>query len=107
MLNLTPHAIVIATANGDITIEPSGTVARVDSNDVVIGKCSVTGVDIIERAFGEVYGLPNDDDTICIVSAMVLSAVPNRKNTFAPDTGATAIRNEKGHIVKVTRLVKA
>ncbi len=106
MLNLTPHAIVIATANGDITIEPSGTVARVDSNDVVIGKCSVTGVDIIERAFGEVYGLPNDDDTICIVSALVLSAT-KRKNTFAPDTGATAIRNEKGHIVKVTRLVKS
>ena len=106
MLNLTPHAIVIYTANGDVTVAPSGVVARVESIEKVVDKCPITGVDIIERTFGEVYGLPSED-TICIVSAMVLSAVPNRKNTFAPDTGATAIRNEKGHIVKVTRLVKA
>ena len=42
-----------------------------------------------------------------IVSGMVLSAVRNRQDVFAPDTGPTATRNEKGHIVGVARLIEA
>ena len=43
----------------------------------------------------------------CIVSAMVASAVPGRAGVFAPDTGDTALRNEKGFVIAVTRLVAA
>lgn len=108
MLNLTPHAITIRNPvhNLDHTFRPSGTLARVDSTEVVVGICPTTFVEIVERKFGEVTGLP-EDDTPCIVSALVLAACPGRPNTFAPDTGPTAIRNEKGHIVAVTRLVAA
>jgi hypothetical protein len=28
-------------------------------------------------------------------------------NVFAPDSGSTAIRDERGHIVAVTRLIRA
>ena len=104
MLNLTPHAITIATKNGDVTLQPSGTIARVETIEVVVGVCPITGVDLINRTYGEVYGLPNNEDAV-IVSAMVLDAIKDRKNVFAPDTGNTAIRNDKGHIIKVTRLV--
>ena len=100
MINLTQHPIVI----GSTTIPPSGTVARVSTVERVVGEFN--GVPVIERSFGEVVGLP-EEGTPCIVSAMVASAAPGRKGVFAPDTGATAIRDEQGRVVAVTRLVAA
>ena len=38
---------------------------------------------------------------------MVASACAGRAGVFAPDSGATAIRDERGLIVAVTRLVVA
>ena len=39
---------------------------------------------------------------------MVLAALPTgTPNVYAPDTGPTAIRNEAGYVVAVTRLVAA
>lgn len=107
MINLTPHPIVIRDQNGtETTIPPSGTVARVSTTDEVIGTCVVTGAPIVRRVFGEVTGLP-EEGVPCLVSALVLSAVPGREGVYAPDTGSTAVRNESGQIVAVTRLVAA
>ena len=105
--NLTPHAITIRAQDGtEVTIPPSGTVARVSTTDEVVGTCPITGAPIVRRVFGEVTGLP-EDGTPCLVSALVLSAVPGRAGVYAPDTGPTAIRNDAGQIVAVTRLVAA
>jgi len=106
MLNLTPHTISIIGPNGPMTFPPSGQLARVSTIDTVTGACPVTGAPIITRTFGEVTGLP-DDGTPCLVSALVLSAVPGRAGVFAPDTGPTAIRVDNGQIQAVTRLVAA
>lgn len=104
MLNLTPHAIRVLVNGEIVTFEPSGIVARVETVETVVG--THNGIEIVERTTGEVTGLPEDGQD-CIVSAMVLSAVPGREGVYAPDTGATAIRNDKGHIDHVVRLVKA
>ena len=104
MKNLTPHDIVL-NANGErIIFEKSGELARVSVSDVVIG--SEFGVDIVVSEFGEVIGVPEVGGERFIVSAMVLSALPAsyRNQAFAPDTGSTAIRNEAGHVIAVTRL---
>lgn len=122
MLNLTPHPITVRTPHGDIVFPASGVVARVATIETVLGSMDVfphgadetdaqgnsngLRVPVITRNFGEVEGLPGEG-TPCIVSALVLSAVPGRAGVYAPDTGSTAIRNEKGHIVAVTRLVAA
>lgn len=106
MLNLTPHPITVVGPNGQTTFPPSGQLARVSTVDAVIGTCPVTGVPIIARTFGAVTGLP-DDGTPCLVSALVLSAVPGRAGVYAPDTGPTAIRGDNGQIQSVTRLVAA
>lgn len=105
MLNLTPHPIVIHTEDSKIVIPPSGRVARVSTTEEVVG--SIIGVPVVRRVFGAVEGLPEDDTEPCIVSALVLEAVSGRANTYAPDTGPTAVRNEHGHVVAVTRLVEA
>ncbi len=123
MINLTPHDITLKCLDGsEITFQPSGTVARVYSVESIVGTRDVcphgqtevdeqgnsTGsrIQVIRRVLGEAEGLP-EEGIECLVSAMVLSSVPGRKGVYAPDSGPTAIRNEKGQVVAVTRLVAA
>ena len=106
LLNLTPHAIVLVDLDGNITtIQPSGIVARVSTIDTKTG--DFNGIPVYSRTFGDVQGLPTDG-TPCIVSSMVLAAIPaGTPGVYAPDTGSTAIRNDAGHILAVTRLIAA
>lgn len=107
MLNLTPHAIVVRSPDGtDHVFPPSGKVARVAMLETVVGACAETGAPVIVRTPDEVTGLPEEGQP-CIVSAMVASACPDRAGVFAPDTGPTAIRDDRGLVVAVTRLVAA
>ena len=105
LMNLTPHAITLISEDEEFTIEPSGQIARVSMTEEVVG---IYGdVPVIRRVAGEVVGLPADGRP-CIVSAMVLAALPaGTEWVYAPDTGPTAVRDEKGHVVAVTRLVRA
>ena len=106
MLNLTPHAIAIILDSGEtLTVPPSGTVARVTTHEEEIAPLG--RISIIKRVLGKAEGLPEGTDQPILVSAMVLAAVPGRPNTYAPDTGPTAIRDEGGRIQAVTRLVAA
>lgn len=105
MINLTPHAIRVQTSSGDIvTYEPSGVVARVETIEVPAGE--INGIPVVTRQTGDVFGLPENGEP-CIVSAMVAAAVPGKDGVYAPDTGKTAVRNDKGHIDYVVALVKA
>ena len=106
MINLTPHEIVIRTPRGDIALPPSGIVARVATVEADAGTFGAATIPVVRRTLGDVTGLP-EAGVPCIVSAMVASAVPGRESVFAPDTGSTAIRNESGQVVAVTRLVAA
>lgn len=107
MRNLTPHAIVISVAGVTTTIEPSGVIARVSSSEEIVGACPITGAPVVRKVFGSVIDIGTPDDGPCLVSALVLSALGEewRGVAFAPDTGATALRNDKGHIIGVTQLV--
>lgn len=106
MLNLTPHVIVLRLPDGqDITLPPSGAVARVAMIEETVG--TVAGLPVVRRRAGPVVGLP-DGNHPCIVSSMVLAALPaGALGVYAPDTGPTAIRDERGQVIAVTRLVCA
>jgi hypothetical protein len=107
MVNLTPHPITVIGADGaEHTFPPSGQLARVATIEAVTGVCAITGAPVVTRTLGDVQGLP-DDGAPCIVSAMVLAACPGRAGVYAPDTGSTAIRDERGQVKAVTRLVAA
>lgn len=110
LVNLTPHPIVLQTPEGDrYRVEPSGTVARVASipGDLV----DVPGIPVPvagpDRP-GQVTGVPRRRmDTVLIVSGFVGAALKGqRDDILVPGTGPAdgAIRNERGHIVAVTRL---
>ena len=113
-LNCTPHRINIKQADGtEVFFETCGIIPRVETIEEEVGfNC----VPLVTSKKGKVENLPdfqefNHEGTVhifCIVSRMVLDAIeePVEGVTFvAPDTGKTAIRNEKGHIQAVTRLI--
>lgn len=112
-INLTPHTISIKTADFAVTVQPSGILARVSTTEEVTS--SVAGIPVITRKMGDVEFtgdvpaiLSDGEKPVFLVSAMVLDALPATSfyaMFFAPDTGSTAERNDKGHIVSVCRLV--
>lgn len=106
-INLTPHAVTIRFDGYELTVPPSGTVARVTTVTEPVD--TPHGVPTVRQTYGTVEGLPDPErDTVYIVSALVLAALrgSGRVDVVAPDTGPeSAIRDEKGQIVAVRRLV--
>ena len=111
LINLTPHPIVLRNAAGeDFTIASSG-VARVTSTPGALNEAPGIPIPVAEATvYGAVEGLPPPADNVCyVVSGLVLMALKGaRSDVFGPGTGPNdgAIRNDKGHIVAVTRLVR-
>ena len=111
LINCTPHALTLRNAAGvDTIIPPSGIVPRVDNTPGTLDPDSpLAGIvdDFTADQVGEVVGMPDPEPgKIFIVSGMVGDALPFRPDVRVPGTGPRdgAIRNEKGHIVAVTRL---
>jgi hypothetical protein len=109
--NLTPHSIVLRGTDGlETTVMPSGQVARVASvPGRPIGQAG--GVPVFAApTWGAVEGLPAPvADTLYLVSALVAARCTGRKDVVSPGTGPQdgAIRDERGQVVAVTRLIQA
>lgn len=108
LINLTPHPVVLRTESGDVTVPLSGTVARVTSTPGVPMDMGL-GVPVFSApVWGEVEGLPAPEEgKVFIVSALVAARCGDRHDVVSPGTGPNdeAVRNEKGHIQAVTRLI--
>lgn len=109
-INLTPHAIRIIDVDNVIhEIPASGTTACVGTVETYEGVIVVDGAKfcVKSRVMGEVWGLPEPNGTsIFLVSSMVLDAIQGRQDVFAPDTGKTAIRDERGLVWGVVNLIE-
>ena len=117
-VNLTPHIIRIKGTNlvtqreHVCEIPPSGDVATCLTR---ISNAQAYRLDqfeygVISRSLGKVLlsnGQPfpaPELGKVFIVSSMVQDAMP-RADVLAPDTGPTAIRDERGNVWAVTRLI--
>ncbi|NNV07148.1 hypothetical protein ETC03_12230 [Geobacillus sp. MMMUD3] len=108
-VNLTPHVLNIVRDDGSIalSVPPSGTVARVTTQQTVV--CQLAGVDVVRTVFGDVVGLPDPQDgVVYVVSTLVLQALSasgvDRSDVVAPDTSpASVVRDDTGHVVGVKR----
>lgn len=97
IMNLTPHAVSFIDANGAtvLTVEPSGTIARVSSSITKTGE--IAGLPVTETVFGEVQDLPEQvEGVIYITSSLVAQRVPTRNDVFIPNE---LVRNEQGQVV--------
>lgn len=115
LLNLTPHAIVILNSNGEVitTIPASGKIARIKTSSSEVGTFSFNNesIPVIANTKEGFIDLPNPSSISeeydgILVSSMVLDCLPAEYHNiaFAPDTGPSAVRDSKGHIVGVTQL---
>lgn len=105
IVNLTPHTINVQIGETVHAYPASGILARVTAKEIAAEP--VAGVPTVQTVYGEVEGLPEPEEgVIYIVSALVGSRVHGRVDVFGPNSGATAIRNDKGHIVAVTSLIQ-
>lgn len=110
-VNLTPHPISVADANGKIvlTVGNDGTVARVSA--VTAETRTVGGIAVGVQTFGEANDLPEQtaNDVYYVVSGMVLAALAakgcQRADVVGPRTDSTALRNAQGHVVAVRGFV--
>ena len=102
LVNLTPHAVTIVLPIGDtVTLPPSGTVARCSTSSEVVGE--VNGIPVSRVSYGEVVGLPEaTEGTMFVVSALVRSAVPHRKDVASP---GDLVRDAAGAVVGCKGLV--
>lgn len=121
LINLTPHPIVLRSGENEIVVPPSGSVARVTSRpgallDTVHAPGRVGDVRppvpvYGPPAWGDVEGLPPQgaEAAVYIVSALVAARCGDRADVVAPGTGPAdeAVRDAKGRIVAVTRLIAA
>lgn len=111
VVNLTPHDLRVVLPNGEEVIIPrSGQIARVSTHEVpASARPQAPDVPVVTRTFGDVEGLPGPDGRLYVVSSLVLSALQatgcQREDVVAPDTGPSAIRDEKGRIMGITRFV--
>lgn len=105
LVNLTPHDVVV----GGEAIPPAGVVARIEMKTTVSSDTDYNGIKLVQNEVIGITGLPDPDpETRYIVSGIVLGYVKTELDRFdccAPDTGPTAVRDEKGQIVAVTRLI--
>lgn len=117
-VNLTPHIIRIkgvdlnTCEDQTLEVQPSGDVATCRP---LMGESQAQRLDQFEfytssRKLGEVLlssGQPFPEPaecTIYLVSSMVQEALP-RSDVLAPDTGPTALRDEKGNVWAVVGLI--
>lgn len=112
VINLTPHPVTIRDMNGgETTYPPAETPARVSTKPTSTEKREGLPFPVAPYpTYEEVTGLPGKTTgTIYIVSLIVLARCFGRTDVFAPGTGPgdEAVRDEKGQITAVTRLIEA
>lgn len=106
IVNLTPHALKIQRLDGSFLELPkpeAGTlVPRRAAKSVQMDP--IEGVSIATTVFGEVENLPAvSEDTIYIVSRLVVDGAPERQDLFAP---GELLRDEGGNIVGAKGLAR-
>ena len=95
-VSLLPHAVSIVLSSGEqMTIEPSGSVARCSQRDEFVQE--LDGVRITRQVLGDATGLPpRQEGVFFIVSRLVASAAPDRDDLLIP---GPLVRDEKGVVI--------
>lgn len=106
VINLCPHAVDLILPDGaPRTLPSSGRVARLAAIGRPLGQ--IDGIPAVLIAEQQVVGLPRAADGVVYVCSTVLAreaALRGRSDVFAPDAGASAIRDRQGRLVAVRGL---
>ena len=101
LVNLTPHALHIATNGETVVLPPSGNIARVETERETSMFVEFEGIEIpvSTTKLGTPVGLPEaEPDTLLIVSGMV-AGHPEMKNRFDVVSPGPPLRDEEGRVI--------
>jgi hypothetical protein len=103
IVNFTPHMITLVSENGETLRKiASNGVARVSSVETIVS--TEQGFPETITEFGEVEGLPAyREDTLVIVSRLVMSRCPNRSDLRCP---GIQVRNSEGQVIGCKSLAR-
>lgn len=115
VINLTPHAVTLRGEMGDVTIPPSGFVARATATTSRCGTVEINGISIplISTSYGELTvtneageTISFEDDTMYIVSSLAAQAASDelRRQLVIPSDFE---RDAQGRIVAARALARA
>jgi len=102
-VNCTPHCINLFLENKSVKVFPRCDLpARLE--ETVKTSIVLDGVTIAETVFGKVQNLPEpEDNTFYIVSRLVLSASPGRKDLLVPNN---LLRDSEGNVIGCKELAR-
>ena len=105
-VNLTPHSVTILREGREPLTIPSSGVVRVGTTSLRV--YTVESIPCVRQEYSEIDRLPDPvPGTMYIVSLIALQAIEGRSDVCAPATGPNdgAVRDDRGQIVAVTKLV--
>lgn len=123
VLNMTPHAITVRVDGQDTTVPPCGRLVRCATTEMALGRFGGRGPQLIRSVLGNPVIPVTDDDwtdlgdgtypvpPVVIVSLPVMGMLHriagkvSECSFLCPDTGPTAVRDDAGRIVAVTRML--
>jgi hypothetical protein len=97
LVNCTPHPITLVDGEGNVllSLEKGQVVPRLSQSTKNVDV--LCGISITETVFGETMDMPApQDNTFYIVSRLVMTANPSRKDLLVPNE---LLRDENGNIV--------
>ena len=109
ILNYTPHAVTLKTAERTFQIQSVG-VARATTESKIVG--FIDDLPVMQKTFGKVYGLPEpnlvDEDTILIVSSLTAQAAKAENHPLLDKMYVVndTLRDANGRITAATSLAK-
>lgn len=119
IVNLTPHPVTFRFRRPDvpdITIPPSGTIARLEVEEAYVGTiCAPEGtphdpidgdppIDILTQTFGALTGLPDPETGTVFVASMLAAKAAREAGRFDVYAVARPVRDDEGRIVAAQAL---
>lgn len=109
--NLTPHEVVVLVGDDECIIapDPAGPAraaeVETDAGWVFVRSGDVgPSVEVTERSFGDVTGLPAPEEGVwLIVSSVVAAAAPARRDLLTP---AGLVRSDTGAVIGCTHFAR-
>lgn len=98
IVNMTPHQVTICDASNKVvhTYPASGETIRLKAETITVDHLP-DGTPLSRTVFGDPVGLPAEStDTIYIVSQLIKSALPERRDLAVP---AQVVRDGNGNII--------
>lgn len=96
IVNKTPHIINFVDENGETTkkISPDVISARVTSTSIIIGE--IDGIQIEKTQFGEVEGLPEEEEGVYYIVSRLVANACQRTDLLVP---GQQVRDKEGKII--------